>query len=405
MFPRRTIRVREWRVASFRACGIAGASLGAMLALLLAASVELSPLVMAGCVLSAVLTFLAFAMTKHILTGADNLVYYHHALAIVLMTALVLVILGRPILAYLDPLVLGLGLAQAIGRVGCLMAGCCCGRPARWGVRYHFEHVAAGFPGSFAHARLLPVQLIEATWSIGVVVSGSVILLARGRPGEALAWYIIGYGVGRFGAEFLRGDAARRSVLGISEAQWTAVLSVGAMGALGAAKGLPFHGWYLVALVGLAGVVIILGLIRWSTAAARRLSDPRHVAEVADIVDAGLAGDETAALRSTSRGIYISASAVDDVAARTYLYGLSNRDTPMDRACAESLAELIVLLRHPSASFRLIERPRNVFLVIVTVSQHERPPNSRILVARRTQRSTGCAEPGCTPGQTAILTR
>jgi hypothetical protein len=278
-------------------------------------------------------------------------------------------------------MVLGMGLAQAIGRMGCLMAGCCYGRPARWGVRYRFEHVAAGYPGSFAHARLQPVQLIEATWSIGVVGLGSVILLAGGRPGEALAWYIIGYGVGRFWAEFLRGNAARRSVLGISEAQWTAVLSVGVVSGLAATGGLPFHGWYLIDLAGLAGFVFVVGLGRWSRAAAYRLSDPSHVAEIVAIIDAGLAGDQAAALHSTSRGIHISSSTIDGVAARTYLYGLSSRDTPMQRTCAQSLAELIVLLRHPTAAYRLIERPRNVFLLIVDVSQHERPPDFGLLVA------------------------
>src|ERR671920_1172293 len=146
-----------------------------------------------------------------------------------------------PVVAYLAPIVLGIGLTQAIGRVGCLMAGCCYGRPARWGVRYGVEHVAAGFPGSLVHARLTPVQLIEGVWSAGVVGTGSLLVVAGHPPGVALAWYVTGYGIGRFGCEFLRGDPSRRFVLGASEAQWTAVVTTGAVCALAASGELTYR--------------------------------------------------------------------------------------------------------------------------------------------------------------------
>ena len=52
------------------------------------------------------------------------------------VATVLLSLLDAPVLSYLDVTVLSLGLFLAWGRLGCLMAGCCHGRPQNWGVRY-----------------------------------------------------------------------------------------------------------------------------------------------------------------------------------------------------------------------------------------------------------------------------
>jgi hypothetical protein len=72
--------------------------------------------------------------------------------------------------------------------------------------------------------RLFPIQAVKSAWVFCIVLVGSALLLTGHQPGETLAWYVIGYGLGRFCFEFLRGDAVRPYFQGFSEAQWTSRL-------------------------------------------------------------------------------------------------------------------------------------------------------------------------------------
>ncbi len=100
---------------------------------------------------------------------------------------------------------------QAIGRIGCLLAGCCfgdfCHMP--WAIRYGSE-IAHARTGVHLHRGLHPTPIYELLWSLLAVLP--LTLLAhryRRRPGQAVAVYFAAYGVGRFVIEFFRGDVAR----------------------------------------------------------------------------------------------------------------------------------------------------------------------------------------------------
>jgi phosphatidylglycerol:prolipoprotein diacylglycerol transferase len=115
-------------------------------------------------------------------------------------------------------------LAIAIGRLGCLLAGCCYGNacPAAWpeSLGLHFppgsvafaEHVWAGLldPHAAATPPLIPVQLIEA--AACALLAGCLWKLSArirqgsGIDGEAFLALGIGYGCLRFALEFLRAD-------------------------------------------------------------------------------------------------------------------------------------------------------------------------------------------------------
>jgi Prolipoprotein diacylglyceryl transferase len=139
---------------AFLVCGYTGLAAAVALALTLVGLRGLSPWVFGGIILTSMATFLALAMATKIVTGREMLIYYHHEVAVMAVAAGYLWLLCRPMLPYLDITLLGVGTFLAFGRVGCLMAGCCHGRPHGWGVRYREEHAAAGFTPCFVGVRL-----------------------------------------------------------------------------------------------------------------------------------------------------------------------------------------------------------------------------------------------------------
>jgi phosphatidylglycerol:prolipoprotein diacylglycerol transferase len=117
----------------------------------------------------------------------------------------------------------GLAIGHALGRVGCLMGGCCYGRP-----------VAASFPlavelaGTTRH----PVQLYEAA---GLLVLGALLLVltraVQRYAGALFALYLAGYALLRLATESLRGDDFERGFVvpgRLSTSQFIAALTFSA---------------------------------------------------------------------------------------------------------------------------------------------------------------------------------
>jgi phosphatidylglycerol:prolipoprotein diacylglycerol transferase len=106
-----------------------------------------------------------------------------------------------PVWRALDQIAPYIALAHGIGRIGCFLTGCCYGRPtsAWFGVT---------FPGR--EEAVIPVQLVEAAflfagfWGLRRLQRSPRLP----KPGQLFCAYLIGYGMLRFGLEFLRGDQA-----------------------------------------------------------------------------------------------------------------------------------------------------------------------------------------------------
>jgi len=98
----------------------------------------------------------------------------------------------------------GLALGIFIGRIGCLLAGCCFGRPTTmpWGVRFDADHPTHG-------ALVHPVQLYDAAFGL-VAFLGCLWLYRRRRySGEACVSLYLAYAPWRFLSEMFRGDVER----------------------------------------------------------------------------------------------------------------------------------------------------------------------------------------------------
>ncbi len=108
------------------------------------------------------------------------------------------------------PTLPALTFGHAIGRIGCLLAGCCFGKETNWiwGIPMH-DHLRH------------PTQIIEA---LGLMILG-IHLLKTHRPRiKLLAEYFMGYGALRFGVEILRGDEIRGLWWIMTPSEWISLL-------------------------------------------------------------------------------------------------------------------------------------------------------------------------------------
>jgi len=111
---------------------------------------------------------------------------------------------GLALLSVAEAAAPGIAFGHALGRVGCLMGGCCYGRPWEGS-----SVLAVELSGAARH----PVQLYEAL--LLVLLGGFLMGWSRfaTRRGAVFAAYLIGYGALRIVTEFYRGDDQERGFL------------------------------------------------------------------------------------------------------------------------------------------------------------------------------------------------
>ena len=120
----------------------------------------------------------------------------------------------------------GIALGHVTGRLGCLAAGCCYGRPTTlpWGITFT-NPLAAANVGTPLGIPLHPTQIYEAGAELLILL----VLLSterRGRPfqGRTFWGYMFLYAVSRFIIEYFRGDP-RGTVFGVvSTSQFISLL-------------------------------------------------------------------------------------------------------------------------------------------------------------------------------------
>jgi phosphatidylglycerol:prolipoprotein diacylglycerol transferase len=124
----------------------------------------------------------------------------------------------------IDVFLPAVAVAHAFGRVGCLAAGCCYGRPTElpWGIRLNSDLVDAGHRGISLH----PVQLYESA-ALLVLFAGLLWLFPRRKfDGQVGLTYLFTYPILRSIIEEFRGDSIRGYVVDgvLSTSQFISVL-------------------------------------------------------------------------------------------------------------------------------------------------------------------------------------
>ena len=103
---------------------------------------------------------------------------------------------------YFDLVLPSVALAQAFGRIGCFLAGCCYGRETDSFIGIVFTHSDFAPNG----VKLIPTQLISSAGMF--LIAGILFWYAKKerKKGTVGALYLILYSIGRFFVEFLRND-------------------------------------------------------------------------------------------------------------------------------------------------------------------------------------------------------
>jgi phosphatidylglycerol:prolipoprotein diacylglycerol transferase len=135
-----------------------------------------------------------------------------------------------PLWKLTDVLAPSLALGYAIGRIGCLLNGCCYGRECHlpWAITFPPESRGA-LPGVPRH----PTEIYDSLLSLGWCVALAWLFRRKKFDGQIFAIYLVGYALLRSFVEIFRGDYPQRYLGG-----WATPAQLVSMGILAAGLGL-----------------------------------------------------------------------------------------------------------------------------------------------------------------------
>lgn len=226
--------------ARFRTCGYAGLICALVVTAILGSHLRLSLATLFCISVGSILSFFVHVLFSRYTGRVQQLVFYRYFITVTAIAAFLSWLMTGSILPYLDVTVIGFGAFAACGRIGCLMVGCCHGRPARFGICYQQQHVTRAFPPQLLCIRLFPIQAVESIWLCFIVIIACYQSWRGYVPGAAFSWFITAYCPARFLFEFLRWRPADAYYGGLSEAQWTSVFFMLVLVTLGVFRILPF---------------------------------------------------------------------------------------------------------------------------------------------------------------------
>lgn len=155
----------------------------------------------------------------------SGLVYYGGLIGACLGTIIFAAKNRVPLWKLADVMAPSIALGHSIGRIGCLMTGCCFGSPsnAPWAICFPKDHWTKGVP-------VHPTQIYESILNF-LLFLGLIWLWKRKRfDGQVFAAYLIAYAFLRAFVEIFRGDYAKPFLLGLATPGQTVSIGIMAVG-------------------------------------------------------------------------------------------------------------------------------------------------------------------------------
>ncbi len=222
---------REWRVGPVRIINHwAYAAVGAGGGMWIAASLA-GPDQLGGCVIVAMFALVGAGLWAQKLEGSSGLSRpfgFYGSLLGAIAGCVVAGVIGFDALLLSAAFATSAPWIQGIGRLRCLVQGCCHGRPAQKnvGIRYRVPRSRVCTMTEFRGVSLHPTPLYSILAN-GVIIVILVRLWAVGAAlGVVVGVYLILNGAARFAEEAYRGEPQTIVVWGLRIYQWTAVVSV-----------------------------------------------------------------------------------------------------------------------------------------------------------------------------------
>jgi len=146
-----------------------------------------------------------------------GMVYYGGFLGALVTVALWCRARQTPFLRIADILAPAVPMGLAFGRLGCLSAGCCYGKPIDWGTGIEWPwavtYLRGHMPEPLLGVPLHPVQAYAALSAVALFLFLGWIRRNQRFDGQTLGWLLVGYGLIRSSLEMFRIDLARGFVL------------------------------------------------------------------------------------------------------------------------------------------------------------------------------------------------
>jgi phosphatidylglycerol:prolipoprotein diacylglycerol transferase len=132
---------------------------------------------------------------------------------------------NMPLWKTVDVLAPSVALGSVFGRIGCLLNGCCYGRPTDlpWGLTFTNPQ-AHEFSGTPLNIPLHPTEIYDALLNLALYGFLAWLFRRKKFDGQIFATYLICYAITRSITEYFRGDYTNLHYhLGLTPAQWIGV--------------------------------------------------------------------------------------------------------------------------------------------------------------------------------------
>jgi hypothetical protein len=220
---------KAWRIGSLRVINHAVWSGLAGFVVLLIAGMSADARMLGWLALAACCALLGAGMLAQLLEGSSALLrpfgYYGAILGGLLGLALVAGF-GGPATDLLGALALAAPWTQAIGRLRCVIQGCCHGHPVDWGIRITNPHSRVAKMAGLLGKPIHPTPLYSI---LANIITGAILLRLRFAGAGAFpiaGLYLLLAGISRFIEEAYRGEPQTIRVVGLPIYQWLAVVSL-----------------------------------------------------------------------------------------------------------------------------------------------------------------------------------
>ena len=169
--------------------------------------------------------FASEPFTELFMIQHGGLVYYGGLIGAIIAGAICIRWKKLPLWKTADVLAPSIALGSVFGRTGCMLNGCCYGRPTNvpWAITFTNPQ-AHNLSGTPLFVPLHPTEIYDAVLNLGLYIFLAWLFRRKKFNGQIFATYLLCYAITRSIVEYFRGDYSTLHYhFGLTPAQWISV--------------------------------------------------------------------------------------------------------------------------------------------------------------------------------------